>query len=74
MNEKLKKKIEQGIIAQEGGSYCVWGDDYSYLTLIDKDGYKIDDYLIDIVKEEGVCVVHASFLPISDTCGNGTLI
>lgn len=55
MNEKLKKKIEQGIIAQEGGSYCVWGDDYSYLTLIDKDGYKIDDYLIDIVKEEG-CV------------------
>lgn len=55
MNEKLKKKIEQGIIAQEGGSYCVWGDDYSYLTLIDKDGYKMDDYLIDIVKEEG-CV------------------
>ena len=55
MNERLKKKIEQGIIAQEGGSYCVWGDDYSYLTLIDKDGYKIDDYLIDIVKEEG-CV------------------
>lgn len=55
MNEKLKKKIEQGIIAQEGGSYCVWGDDYSYLTLIDKDGYKIDDYLIDIIKEEG-CV------------------
>lgn len=53
MNEKLKKKIEQGIIAQEGGSYCVWGDDYSYLTLIDKDGYKMDDYLIDIVKEEG---------------------
>ena len=57
MNEKLKKKIEQGIIAQEGGSYCVWGDNYSYLTLIDKDGYKIDDYLIDIVKEEG-CVWH----------------
>lgn len=55
MNERLKKKIEQGIIAQEGGSYCVWGDDYSYLTLIDKDGYKMDDYLIDIVKEEG-CV------------------
>ena len=55
MNEKLKKKIEQGIIAQEGGSYCVWGDDYSYLTLIDKEGYKMDDYLIDIVKEEG-CV------------------
>ena len=55
MNERLKKKIEQGIIAQEGGSYCVWGDDYSYLTLIDKDGYKIDDYLIDIVKEES-CV------------------
>lgn len=55
MNENLKKKIEQGIIAQEGGSYCVWGDDYSYLTLIDKDGYKMDDYLIDIVKEEG-CV------------------
>ena len=55
MNERLKKKIEQGIIAQEGGSYCVWGDDYSYLTLIDKEGYKIDDYLIDIVKEEG-CV------------------
>ena len=55
MNEKLKKKIEQGIIAQEGGSYCVWGDDYSYLTLIDKDGYKMDDYLINIVKEEG-CV------------------
>lgn len=55
MNEKLKKKIEQGIIAQEGGSYCVWGDDYSYLTLIDKDGYKIDDYLIDIDEDEG-CV------------------
>ena len=55
MNEKLKKKIEQGIIAQEGGSYWVWVDDYSYLTLIDKDGYKMDDYLIDIVKEEG-CV------------------
>lgn len=55
MNEKLKKKIEKGIIAQEGGSYCVWGDDYSYLTLIDKDGYKMDDCLIDIVKEEG-CV------------------
>lgn len=55
MNEKLKKKIEQGIIAQEGGSYCVWGDDYSYLTLIDKDGYKMDDYLIDIDEDEG-CV------------------
>ena len=55
MNERLKKKIEQGIIAQEGGSYCVWGDDYSYLTLIDKDGYKIDDYLIDIDDDEG-CV------------------
>lgn len=55
MNERLKKKIEQGIIAQEGGSYCVWGDDYSYLTLIDKDGYKIDDYLIDIDEDEG-CV------------------
>ncbi len=55
MNERLKKKIEQGIIAQEGGSYCVWGDDYSYLTLIDKDGYKMDDYLIDIDEDEG-CV------------------
>ena len=55
MNEKLKKKIEQGIIAQEGGSYCVWGDDYSYLTLIDKDGYKMDDYLIDVDEDEG-CV------------------
>lgn len=52
MNERLKKKIEQGIIAQEGGSYCVWGDDYSYLTLIDKDGYKMDDYLIDIDEDE----------------------
>ena len=55
MNEKLKKKIEQGIIAQEGGSYCVWGDDYSYLTLIDENGYKMDDYLIDIDEDEG-CV------------------
>lgn len=55
MNEKLKKKIEKGIIAQEGGSYCVWGDDYSYLTLIDENGYKIDDYLIDIDEDEG-CV------------------
>ena len=55
MNERLKKKIEQGIIAQEGGSYCVWGDDYSYLTIIDKDGYKMDDYLIDIDEDEG-CV------------------
>lgn len=55
MNERLKKKIEKGIIAQEGGSYCVWGDDYSYLTLIDKDGYKMDDYLIDIDEDEG-CV------------------
>ena len=55
MNEKLRKKIEQGIIAQEGGSYCVWGDDYSYLTLIDKDGYKMDDYLIDVDEDEG-CV------------------
>ena len=55
MNEKLKKKIEKGIIAQEGGSYCVWGDDYSYLTLIDENGYKMDDYLIDIDEDEG-CV------------------
>lgn len=66
MNERLKKKIEQGIIAQEGGSYCVWGNDS--LTLIDKDGYKMDDYLIDIDEDEG-CVWYT---PVS--CTSVTLV